>query len=176
MAKGQSLRLPGKNLCEIGGRSLVELALDYVKRSKYVDDIVVATESAAVQEIAQGQGVKVFLEDQSMLELPLREVARAVVSGGNWDICCILQPDNPVRAFPLDTYIERLNMGFSDVITGAYDDNRDLVRGGAVRVCTRAALLGGHLSDYQCILVQETGIDIHTAEDLERARAVARAR
>ena len=44
-AKEQSKRLKNKNLLKIQGKTLLEHAINYVKKSNYIDYLVVSTES-----------------------------------------------------------------------------------------------------------------------------------
>ena len=49
-AKSDSNRLEKKNLRKIGNKTLIEIAVDYAKKSKKINDIVVSTDSEEVVE------------------------------------------------------------------------------------------------------------------------------
>ena len=48
-AKEQSKRLKNKNLLKIQGKTLLEHAINYVKKSNYIDYLVVSTESKKIK-------------------------------------------------------------------------------------------------------------------------------
>ena len=49
-AKSDSNRLEKKNMRKIGNKTLIEIAVDYAKKSKTITDIVVSTDSEEVVE------------------------------------------------------------------------------------------------------------------------------
>ena len=49
-AKSDSNRLEKKNMRKIGNKTLIEIAIDYAKKSKKINDVVVSTDS---EEIAK---------------------------------------------------------------------------------------------------------------------------
>ena len=52
-AKGNSTRLPKKNLQLINNKTLVEHSIDYAKTSKYVKKIYVSTDSDEIKVMAK---------------------------------------------------------------------------------------------------------------------------
>lgn len=63
-ARFASSRLPGKTLLEICGKPTLELIIERIKRSKFIDEIVVATtvnpDCDAIEELAKRLGVGYF--------------------------------------------------------------------------------------------------------------------
>jgi CMP-N-acetylneuraminic acid synthetase len=58
-ARGGSKGVPGKNLKEIGGRSLIARAVDAARQSGVCDHVLVSTEDAAIAEEARRAGAEV---------------------------------------------------------------------------------------------------------------------
>lgn len=59
-----STRLPGKVLMEVCGKPLLQYQIERIRRSRLVDDVIIATTSAAnddlIAEFGQGLGVQVY--------------------------------------------------------------------------------------------------------------------
>ena len=53
-AKSNSNRLEKKNMRKIGNKTLIEIAIDYAKKSKKITDIVVSTDSDEIAEYMLG--------------------------------------------------------------------------------------------------------------------------
>lgn len=107
-ARGGSKRLPGKNLAEIDGRSLVEIAI--VRGKDAACDVVVTTECEAVANCAanvlvatgdrEEQGYLVarpphLATDTAEIEDAMRHALGVV--GGEYDAVVLLQPTSPLR-------------------------------------------------------------------------------
>jgi N-acylneuraminate cytidylyltransferase len=60
-ARGGSKEVPGKNLRRVGGRSLVERAIDSCRAARLVDDVYVTTEDAETATTAEAAGAKVIM-------------------------------------------------------------------------------------------------------------------
>ena len=68
-AKTDSTRLTKKNLKVINGKTLLEHTLDYAKKSKYIKDIIVSTESKEVEKICENyEGVRVYGRPEYLLK------------------------------------------------------------------------------------------------------------
>lgn len=68
-ARGGSKGVPGKNLKEIGGRSLIARAVDAARQSGVCDHVLVSTEDAAIAEEARRAGAEVpFLRPPELAE------------------------------------------------------------------------------------------------------------
>ena len=73
-ARGGSKGLPGKNIKELLGKPLIAYSIEQAKRSKYIDRVVVSTESAAITDISKQYGAeapfmrpKEYAEDESSI-------------------------------------------------------------------------------------------------------------
>ena len=56
-AKSDSNRLEKKNMSKIGNKTLIEIAIDYAKKSKKVTDIVVSTDSDEVAKYINSNNI-----------------------------------------------------------------------------------------------------------------------
>lgn len=95
-ARMTSTRLPGKVLLPLGGKPVLERLIERVKRSKYIDEIVVATTVKAtdnpVVELCERLNVKYFRgSEEDVLERVLN-AARTF----NADMICELMGDSPL--------------------------------------------------------------------------------
>ena len=109
-AKGDSKRLPSKNLLRINGKSLIEYAVKYAEKSSKVDSIFVSTDSKEISAHARQLGVGVIMRGKELGdETPLIDVYRhAFEMIGNDAITHIvgIQPDNPDRKTDIDKAID----------------------------------------------------------------------
>ena len=109
-AKGESTRLPGKNLLKINGKSLVEHAVQYAKRSKKISSIYVSTDSEAIAEHAKQLGVGVIMRGSELGgEVPLIEVYLHAWKKINNEVITHIvgiQPDSPDRKIDVDKAID----------------------------------------------------------------------
>jgi YrbI family 3-deoxy-D-manno-octulosonate 8-phosphate phosphatase len=60
-ARGGSKGLPGKNLRRVGGRSLVERAVDACRAARLIDEVYVSTDDAEIAARAEAAGGKVIM-------------------------------------------------------------------------------------------------------------------
>ncbi len=73
-ARGGSKGLPGKNIKELLGKPLIAYSIEQARHSKYIDRVVVSTESAAIADISKQYGAeapfmrpKEYAEDESSI-------------------------------------------------------------------------------------------------------------
>ncbi len=100
-ARGGSKGIPGKNLAQVGGRTLLERACAAGLASETVTRVVVSTDSEEIAEAAAAAGAEVpFLrpEELSRDETPMLEVlVHALDALGDPDGVVLLQPTSPLR-------------------------------------------------------------------------------
>ena len=58
-ARGGSKGVPGKNLRRVGGRSLVERAIDACRAARLIDEVYVSTDDGQIAAAAETAGGKV---------------------------------------------------------------------------------------------------------------------
>ena len=57
-ARGGSKRLPNKNILELNGKPLIAWSIESAKKSKYIDDVVVTSDSEKILDIAKKYNIK----------------------------------------------------------------------------------------------------------------------
>ena len=63
-ARGGSKGLPGKNIRLLGGKPLIAYAIETAKKSRYIKEVFVSTDSADIAAIAEQYGAVVPFCDQ----------------------------------------------------------------------------------------------------------------
>jgi N-acylneuraminate cytidylyltransferase len=100
-ARGGSKGIPGKNLAEVGGVPMLELAVRCAQRSRHVDEVAVTSDDAATLARAGAlPGVTVVrrpaeLATDDVAMAPV--VAHAVGECAPCDVIVLLQPTSPLR-------------------------------------------------------------------------------
>jgi CMP-N,N'-diacetyllegionaminic acid synthase len=111
-ARGGSKGVPGKNICEVGGRPLLAWTLDAAAASEYVDRTILSSEDAAIIAVARELGCDVpFVRPDELAadETPgIAPVLHALDTvGERFDYVVLLQPTSPLRtARDIDGAIE----------------------------------------------------------------------
>ena len=169
--KMDSTRLPNKNLSLVGDKTLLEYAILYAQKSKYVNMIIVSTESNEVKEICKKyDGVLVhdrphnLLGDADTVDVYV-DVFRHFRLGHGITHVVGLQPDNPDRQKTMDEILEYF-------ITKKYDDlvtvGTDGTRNGSVRVIKSEFVRMNNVSRRVGTILDDC-TNIHTDEDLKIA-------
>ncbi len=146
-AKGNSTRLPKKNLQKIANKTLIEHSIDYAKSSKYVDKIIVSSDSKEIENIAKINKVEFdnrpekLLGEAEVADIYVELVNRLNIS--NYTHFVGLQPDHPDRQNKLDTMIEYfVKNKYMDLVTV----NKEGIRNGSVRIVKFEFVLNGKMS------------------------------
>lgn len=105
-ARGGSKRLPKKNIKQINGRPLIEWSIIASNNSKYIDEVVVSTDSLEIAEISKKAGATVpfirpnyLASDHSSTFDALEHCIKFYENELNkvFDIIVLLQPTSPLR-------------------------------------------------------------------------------
>ncbi|MBM4299804.1 MAG: acylneuraminate cytidylyltransferase family protein, partial [Deltaproteobacteria bacterium] len=59
IARGGSQRVPNKNIRPLAGKPLLAYSIEGAKRSRYIERVVVSTDSDAIANVALGAGAEV---------------------------------------------------------------------------------------------------------------------
>lgn len=104
-ARGGSKGIPGKNIREFNGRPLVAYTIAAARKSKYIDAVVVTTDSETVASVAQKYGAEIpFLRPAELAQdasktidavIHARDALEAL--GRPYDVIALLQPTSPLR-------------------------------------------------------------------------------
>jgi len=168
-AKGDSRRLTKKNLRKIGDKTLIELAVEYAKKSQNIEDIVVSTDSEEILKFIESKNLcKVFLRDKTLSgETEVFEVYKEawIKLGKKHDYVVGLQPDNPDRKLNLDNTIEYMKKNnLDDFFTVDSSGNKN----GALRIFKHNIQ---NIDNPKINTKLDDCINIHTESDLLLARS-----
>lgn len=118
-AKGGSVRVARKNLRRIGGKALLQWAIDAGLRSGCLDRLVVSTEDKEAAEVARAGGAEVpFMrpdylarDPYGVVDVCLHALEKLEAAGDSFDHLVVLLPTSPFRrahhiAEALNRYIE----------------------------------------------------------------------
>jgi|TARA_R100001510_G_C7618710_1_gene180146 CMP-N-acetylneuraminic acid synthetase len=168
-AKTDSKRLPKKNLQKINGKTLIEHSIDYAKECKYVDDIILSTESSDVISIAIQNSIRGIIRDKSLCgDTEVTDVYIDVLNNidEKYDYVVCLQPDHPDREHSLKYCLDyMIDNNYDDIIT----IEPNFKRSGSVRIFKYEHLLSGNVSK-RIGCIKDDATDIHYQKDLEKAR------
>lgn len=117
-ARGGSKGILNKNIMDICGKPLIAYTIEAGKKSKYIDEIVVSTDSDAIKDISQQYGANVpFLRPEHLsndsaksIDLVLHTIDFYKNNNNMcYDYVILLQPTSPLRTFVhVDEAIEKL--------------------------------------------------------------------
>ena len=104
-ARGGSKGIKDKNIYDINGKPLIAYSIIAAQNSKYVDDIVITTDSEKIKEVAESFDANVPFLRPAELATDNSKTIDAVVHatntlkelGRDYDILLLLQPTCPLR-------------------------------------------------------------------------------
>lgn len=167
IAKGESGRLPRKNLAPVLGEPMLAHSIRYAKNSRQVDKVVVTTDDDEIARIAAANGCEVVrrgpeLGGETSTAAVIDHAVRSL--GGRVDFLVCLQPDHPGRKNSLDTVLDYMR---SSSIDSLFSVDRGGRRNGSLRILSARALAGDHkLLSYS---VPDDCVNVHTRADLAMA-------
>lgn len=112
IARGNSKGLPGKNLADIGGKPSIAWTIGAAQHSKYLDEVILSTDSEKIAGVARHFGCSVpFIrpaplaeDDSSAIDVILHAIKNI---GTKCDYIVLLQATSPLReAEDIDSCIE----------------------------------------------------------------------
>jgi CMP-N,N'-diacetyllegionaminic acid synthase len=104
-ARGGSKGLPGKNIKPLLGKPLIAWTIDQAKKSKYIDEIFVSTDSMEIAEVSEEYGVKVpYLrpgklasDGASSMDVISHVISQYENNNSYFDFIILLEPTSPLR-------------------------------------------------------------------------------
>lgn len=124
-ARGGSKGVPGKNLATVGGRSLVERAVNTARAAVGVSRVIVSTDDEAIAEVARRAGAEVverpphLSTDEASSESAVLHVLASIRAAGSTPepITVLMQCTSPfVHAGDLKDAIDQVAHGQADVV------------------------------------------------------------
>jgi YrbI family 3-deoxy-D-manno-octulosonate 8-phosphate phosphatase len=122
-ARGGSKGVPGKNLRRVGGRSLVERAVDSCRAARHIDAVYVSTDDAEIARVAEEAGASVIVRppalasDSASSESALLHALDQLSREGSRvpDLLAFVQCTSPfIRPGDLDRGAELIMAGVAD--------------------------------------------------------------
>ena len=114
-ARAGSKRLPNKNILDLAGKPLIAWTIDAAKQSKYIDKLIVSTDSEKIRKISEQFGAEVpFLRPEELSNDTADSISVVKHSidyfDKAYDYILLLQPTSPLRiAKDIDKAVEMLN-------------------------------------------------------------------
>lgn len=104
-ARGGSKGIKNKNIINLCGKPLLAYTVEAATKSKYIDDVIVTTDSAGIAEVAVRYGANVpFFRPESLaqdtsttLDAVLHAIEEMKKQQKSYDILVLLQPTSPLR-------------------------------------------------------------------------------
>ncbi|MFB0564469.1 MAG: cytidylyltransferase domain-containing protein [Candidatus Aminicenantaceae bacterium] len=167
-AKGESTRMPNKNMQSIAGKPMIYYSILFAKRSKLIDDIYVSTDSDEIEAYAKEHDIKVVRRGPKLSgETPVASVylhALKVINNPEIKIVVGIQPDHPDRKLNVDEAIEYLlKKDYDELITV----DRNGLANGSLKIMKSESLLNKRMGKVATMMDDCT--NIHNYEDLKRA-------
>ncbi|MFA6139049.1 MAG: acylneuraminate cytidylyltransferase family protein [Sulfurimonas sp.] len=103
LARGGSKRLPNKNILPLGGKPLIAWSIDEAKKSKYIDTVMVTTDSLEIYDVALKHGAELpFLRPAELAQDETKSIdvilhALDFYKKEKFDDVIIFQPTSPLR-------------------------------------------------------------------------------
>ncbi len=105
-ARGGSKGIKGKNITSLAGKPLIAYTIEAAGKSRYMDSVVVTTDSEEIAAVAEKYGARIpFLRpavlagDRSRtIEAVLHAVRELEDMGEYYDVLALLQPTQPLRS------------------------------------------------------------------------------
>lgn len=96
-ARAGSKGIPNKNIRLVNNKPLIYYSIMNAKKSKYITDVIVSTDSSEVGIIAKQLGVKVHWRDAKLCgdAITLDAVIYDAIKDGKWDYVVTMQPTSP---------------------------------------------------------------------------------
>jgi CMP-N-acetylneuraminic acid synthetase len=168
-AKGQSTRLPNKNMTLLNGRPMVDFTIDFALASELAQSVYVSTDSDEIAAHAESRGISVIRRPESLGgEVPILDVYRHALDnmddGDKVEILIGLQPDHPDRDVAIDETIRTLQENGADRVMS---HGADGTHNGAHYVLSRHFL--DTAESRKDVTITDDCTNIHFPEDLERA-------
>ena len=115
-ARGGSKGLPGKNVRDFMGKPLIAWSIELALRCRYLDGVIVSTDSHEIGEISKKYGAEVqdrpaYLSDDSALvaDVIIYALDTLARTSRKFDYVLILQPTSPLRSMAtVEHCIERI--------------------------------------------------------------------
>ncbi len=124
-ARGASKGIPRKNIRLMNGKPLISYSINNAKKSRYITDVFVSTDSDEIAEVAEEYGANIIKRDESLSSdlvtldpvIFHAKTCAEKISTKKYDVVVTLQPTSPLlRTETLDNAIEYFINGQFDTV------------------------------------------------------------
>ena len=119
-ARGGSKRLPNKNILDLNGKPLIAWSIEAAKKSKYIDKIVVSSDSEEILKIAKKYDVNIIKRPDELATdtaSSIDVVKHVIKNYPGYEYIVLLQPTSPLRTEKhIDEAIELLERKKADAV------------------------------------------------------------
>lgn len=186
-ARGGSKRLPNKNIFPFMGVPLLVWVANECRKSKYINRIVVSTESEIISKVCLDNGIEVIKRpvelatDEAVKQDVIVHATQYLTDTENYipNIVISLQANSPeIRSHDLDEAIDffhrKLYPGYTtkEVISVS---SSTMIQNAAFRIMTYKTVFQKTLSTYIGVYLCEY-LDVHTKDDLNECEKRIRSR
>ena len=167
-AKGESSRLPNKNMQKVHGKPLIYYAIEDAKESKLIESIYVSTDSDEIEGYARSLGINVIRRgpelggDAMLVDVYLHALNQ--IDAPNAEYLVGVQADHPDRTVKFDDAIRHIKENDLDLLSS---DDANGVHNGSIYILRATALRKNFFPKTGSIVDDCT--NIHFAEDLKQA-------
>jgi len=134
-ARGGSKGLPGKNICNFGGKPLIAWSIECALSVKAIDQVIVSTDSQEIAEISRQYGAEVpfmrpqeLATDESPEWLSWRHALEYMrhSSGSLPEVMVSLPATSPLRAVSdVESCLDKFSKGACDVVVTVTEAHRN---------------------------------------------------
>ena len=127
-ARGNSKRIKNKNLRNLNGKPLIFWSIDAAKKSKYIKEICVTSDSQAILEYSKKQKIKTILRPKKLAN-DIIHAEKAMIHAyqflnEKFDYVIMLQPTSPLRAAKhIDEAIEKIYYSKKDSLLSVCENS-----------------------------------------------------
>ena len=122
-ARAGSKRLPNKNILDLAGKPLIAWTIQHAKRSKFIDKIIVSTDSIKIKDISEKYGAEVpFIRPKELSTDSANSISvlKHAISyyKNKFDYILLLQPTSPLRkTHDIDNAIRLLGINAKAIVS-----------------------------------------------------------
>ena len=131
-ARGGSKGIPNKNIIDLCGKPLIAYSIEAAKKSQYIDDVIVSTDSTIIQNISLTYGAEIpFLRPAELatdtaktIDCMLYTIKQLALSNRHYTLVVLLQPTQPIRKpeWIDEAIIQLLNSNYNHRFRTPYSD------------------------------------------------------
>ena len=118
LARGGSKGIPKKNIILLNGKSLLEYTIEEVKKSKYIDEYIIATDDSNIEQVSRNNNVSCFKRQAvSNTQTSAAGLIEVLKDRTAYDYVIEVMCTNPLKSVDdIDGAIQKLNTTGADSV------------------------------------------------------------